>query len=37
MKVCTYNEFEYSKVFGYLSVCEFESFMNLNLKYSNIV
>jgi hypothetical protein len=32
MKVCTYNEFEYCKVFGYyLNVCEFESFMNLNL------
>jgi hypothetical protein len=31
MKVCTYNEFEYCKVFDYyLNVCEFESCMNLN-------
>jgi hypothetical protein len=43
MKVCTYNEFEYCKVFDYyLNVCEYyyvnlKSCMNLNLKYANIV
>jgi hypothetical protein len=42
MKMCTYNEFEYCKVFDYylnvymwILLCEFESY--LNLKYSNIV
>jgi hypothetical protein len=45
MKVCTYNEFEYCKVFNYyLNVYmwiwimyKFESYMNLNLKYLNII
>jgi hypothetical protein len=29
MKLCTYNEFEYCKVFGYLSVCKYY-YVNLN-------
>jgi hypothetical protein len=29
MKVCTYNEFEYYKIFGYLRVCEY-CYVNFN-------
>jgi hypothetical protein len=29
MKLCTYNEFEYCKVFDYLSVCKYY-YVNLN-------
>jgi hypothetical protein len=43
MKVCIYNEFEYYNVFDYylnvyvwILLCEVESCMNLNLKFSNV-